>query len=64
MALTATEIVVLETPVDTSGVKQVGDITGTLTGDISGYLLRKGAFTSDITATKIITAGVVHFIFQ
>ncbi|MDD2300597.1 MAG: hypothetical protein PHU69_13305 [Fermentimonas sp.] len=58
VALTATEIVVLETPVDTNGVKQVGTVIGTLTGDISGYLLRKGAFTSDITATKIITAGV------
>ncbi len=32
VALTATEIVVLETPVDTNGVKQVGDISGNLTG--------------------------------
>ncbi len=60
VALTATEIVVLESPVDTSGVKHVGAVIGTLTGDISGYLLRKGAFTSDITATKII-AGVDTF---
>ena len=57
VALTTTEIVVLETPVDTSGVKQVGDITGNLTGDISGYLLRKGAFTADTSKTHIIVAG-------
>jgi len=37
VALTTTEIVVLETPVDTSGVKHVGDITGDLTGSASKF---------------------------
>ena len=35
VALSATKIVVLETPIDTSGVKQVGEITGNLTGLIN-----------------------------
>jgi len=48
VALTATKIVVLETPVDTSGVKQVGDITGNLTGLIkANYAVKntEGALT-------------------
>jgi len=60
VAITATEIIVLESPVDTNGVKQVGDITGNLTGDISGYLLRKGAYTADTGATHVITAGTSY----
>ncbi len=35
VAISATEIVVLSVPVDTSGVKQVGEITGNITGLIN-----------------------------
>lgn len=38
VALTATEIVVLETPIDGSGVKHVGAVTGTFTGDLTGLI--------------------------
>ena len=37
VALTATKIVVLESPINNSGVKQVGAITGTLTGSASKF---------------------------
>jgi hypothetical protein len=37
VALTTTEIVVLDSPINNSGVKQVGAITGTLTGSASKF---------------------------
>jgi len=49
IAITATEIVVLETPIDTNGVKQVGDISGTLTGNLNGYVFSDFAFTDTAT---------------
>ena len=54
VALTATEIVVLESPVDSSGVKHVGDITGNLTGDVTGHLLREGYVGPAIGTTGIL----------
>ena len=58
IAITATEIVVLETPVDTDGYKQIGgahgDLTGNVTGDISGYLIRAGYLKSVIGATGVL----------
>ena len=38
VAITTTEIVVLETPIDSSGVKQVGDISGNFNGTLYGKL--------------------------
>ena len=57
VAISATEIVVLSAPVNSSGEKILGDITADVTGDITGYVLRKGAFTADTTKYHLIEAG-------
>jgi hypothetical protein len=48
VALTATEIVVLETPIDSSGIK-------TFVGDVDGYLSR--SYTLGSTGTHLLMAG-------
>ena len=48
VALTATEIVVLESPIDNTGVKQVGAVTGTFTGNLTGYIPRDITLTNNI----------------
>ena len=74
VALTATEIVVLETPIDSSGVKQVGDISGNLTGLIKhAYAIKttRGLFymgnvidaysvsNTSTTLSGVITTGII-----
>ena len=58
MALTATEIIVLESPIDGSGIKHVGAVTGTftgnLTGNLNGYVFSDFAFTDTATGNTPI----------
>ena len=57
VAITATEIVVLETPVDTSGFKQVGDITGNLTGLIKAkYRIKEKDTEGVLSIGEVIPA--------
>ena len=57
VALSATEIVVLETPVDTNGVKQVGDIAGNLTGLIKAkYTIKEKDTEGALTLGEVIPA--------
>ena len=57
VALTTTEIVVLETPVDTNGVKQVGDISGNLTGLVKAkYRIKEKDTEGALSIGEVIPA--------
>ena len=61
------EIVVLETPIDSSGVKQVGDISGNFNGTLYGKLVSipyipniDTVSTSSVSISGSVTVGTDH----